>query len=135
MLQHFLEKVNPDSSTNRLRTLNKFSNLSFPSAMSGQEFLSIGRGLAQNMKNLDSEELVVMKMITVFQEDGRFPKIVDKWIAGDLVGCNLDRLSDEMDLEEDRTDLVSGDTAPPPLPSAIPGAKFGTHFSKFNNQT
>jgi hypothetical protein len=103
MLQHFLDRINPDSSSNKLRTLKHFSSLSFPTSMSGQEFLSKGRGLAQAMcSNLDPEELVVMQMINVFESDGRYEGIVSKYIKGDLLSCKLDRLGTLMDDEDAR---------------------------------
>lgn len=103
--------------------MRQFTKLAFPSSMSGPEFLSKGRGIAQNMNNFDPEELVVMQMIQAFQDEGRFSGIVEKFTKGDLTGCRLDRLETLMDEEEDRVDLLSSDQAPPPMPSANKAGK------------
>jgi hypothetical protein len=79
MLHDFLTQINHNTSTNKLRTLKTFANLSFPANMEGTEFLSIGRGLAYNMHGFNSYELVAMKMIKCFQEDGRYEGIVKSY--------------------------------------------------------
>jgi hypothetical protein len=117
MLHDFLTQINHNTSTNKLRTLKTFANLSFPANMEGTEFLSIGRGLAYNMHGFNSYELVAMKMIKCFQEDGRYEGIVKSYLQGDLTSCDLDQLGILMDAEDDCNRLLSPPPPPPPFPS------------------
>jgi hypothetical protein len=107
MLHRYLQKIDPNTDTNRLNALEALANLEFPDSKSAHQLLSEARGLAFYLRHLNIDTIVAMMVIKMMEKEERCTSIVTKYKNGDptVVSCSKTRLGELIDSEEDRLEM------------------------------
>lgn len=119
-LDHFLKSISRDGPIQHLMHLVNFATYQVGNK-SRAEILSDSRHIHLGLRLMTMDNLLSMRLIQSFKEEGCYEGIVASFTAGDkdVVGCNLNTLSALMEREDALTDFVNPQGQ---LPAAKRGA-------------
>jgi hypothetical protein len=118
--EHYLKSISQDGPIQQLMHLINFATYQVGSKTC-QEILSDTRHMHLGLRHMTMDNLLSMRLIQSFKEEGRYEGIVASFTSGDpkVVGCDLDALSVLMEREDALSKFIDPQTQ---LPAAKRGA-------------